>query len=775
MKDYRSEGERYWAEHWGPQQGLEEAQAVAEQVLTACGLGSVLDVGCGLGLLVRTLLGQGVDARGVDISPRAVAEANRFASERFGEGSLLALPFPDESFDTVTATGSLEFLAEEDVPAALAELYRVSRHHAYVRVHSGDGAAWASTRRERAWWEERFFEAGFRKHPAFDELVPYESLEREGPVLTLLLEKVPAAALATWPLAALGSPREDPLRESGRRSEAHVARYALASRYVRDGDVVLDVACGRGAGSHLLRCRTGASRVVGLTPSDDATAYARACFAHDAGRLSFEPRGGESLASLSEGSVDLVVAFEALEHVPHPERFLSEVRRVLRPGGRVVVGVPDAYSRERLKSELQTHFHLEAAWRQVTGLGGKSGHSPRRLSQVPVEPSSALDAEAWVLVAMVDPNEGRGVPFSEVYYPYSSPPENLLAFGRDYDNPWLVRGLVEYPTRAASPQVLRRFADTCLAQARVGSPDQSAALAVLGYQVLGDPQAPEAQVRAFIADLRRNLSPDARNPHELRWRISLSFLLACLLRKVGELRAARDTFEACATLDWRPFSPTIGTKTVEAWFHAGLLSWALGEPAAAREAWRRGVAEAEKLLGVDWKEYVGRPEQPLRFPLRVAVEFLDAATRCTQALAATYEASTHSPSLLWKQVRECWKWMLDTRWRAMGQMERMIRERDETIAAQARLIEERWAGMQQMEGMIRERDETIAAQARLIEERGASMQRMEGILRERDETIAAQARLIEERGALLRRVRTRLVHYLPRRVRAWLDRWLAER
>jgi len=41
-------------------------------------------------------------------------------------------------------------------------------------------------------------------------------------------------------------------------------------------------------------------------------------------------------------SVDVVLATEALEHVPEPAAFLAEAHRVLRPGGRVVLTVPFA-------------------------------------------------------------------------------------------------------------------------------------------------------------------------------------------------------------------------------------------------------------------------------------------------------------------------------------------------------------------------------------------------------------------------------------------------
>jgi len=45
---------------------------------------------------------------------------------------------------------------------------------------------------------------------------------------------------------------------------------------------------------------------------------------------------------VQDASVDTVLATETLEHVPEPAVFLAEARRVLRPGGRIVLTVPFA-------------------------------------------------------------------------------------------------------------------------------------------------------------------------------------------------------------------------------------------------------------------------------------------------------------------------------------------------------------------------------------------------------------------------------------------------
>ena len=65
---------------------------------------------------------------------------------------------------------------------------------------------------------------------------------------------------------------------------------------------------------------------------------------------------------------------------------------------------------------------------------------------------------------------------------------------------------------------------------------------------------------------------------------------------------------------------------------------------------------------------------------------------------------------------------------AMQSMEALIRERDEAIAGQARMLEERWAAMQSMEALIRERDEAIIEQRQLLDKRPTTTEAMRVLL-----------------------------------------------
>jgi 2-polyprenyl-3-methyl-5-hydroxy-6-metoxy-1,4-benzoquinol methylase len=116
----------------------------------------------------------------------------------------------------------------------------------------------------------------------------------------------------------------------------HIARYAFASRLARLKRV-LDAGCGSGYGAaDLARC---AAKVVGIDNSPDAIAYAREHYPLP--NLRFL-EGSCSSLPLATGSFDLVVSFEVIEHLKNWATFLSEVRRVLAPGGQAIISTPNS-------------------------------------------------------------------------------------------------------------------------------------------------------------------------------------------------------------------------------------------------------------------------------------------------------------------------------------------------------------------------------------------------------------------------------------------------
>ena len=93
---------------------------------------------------------------------------------------------------------------------------------------------------------------------------------------------------------------------------------------------------------------------------------------------------------------------------------------------------------------------------------------------------------------------------------------------------------------------------------------------------------------------------------------------------------------------------------------------------------------------------------------------------------------------------------------AMQSVETMVRERDELIASQGRVLEERSSIMQSMDAMVRERDELIASQGRVLEERSSIMQSMDAMVRERDEVITSQVRMLEQSSLSIQSIKVML-------------------
>lgn len=655
MVDYYNIYDDYWRrpDRTG-ESSFDNPAPIASQILATCGSGRILDIGCGMGALVQEILKQGADAYGIDVSPVAAAFCNQRMPGRFFSGSVLALPFPNESFDTLISTDCLEHLAPEDILPALQEMRRVCRRNLllYVATEPDRDGHWHLTIEKRNWWESAAFAAGLRKHPHYYAITPYHALEEEGNNIAIPLAKIPDDALASYPHTALVEQRDlhmDMSRETGRRSDAHMARYQLAANYIRDGDTVLDAACGMGYGSHLIARQTPAERVIGADLDDAAITYAAQNFSGTGSRLSFQRANAQQLDFLPDNSIDLFISFETLEHVPRPDLLIAEAKRVLRPGGRFIVSVPNlwvdengvdpnphhlhVYDWARLTQEVRAHFLLEAAYAQVAGGGMKLTRHRRSLVTFTPEETPPEDAEWWLVVGMKDPVVFHAIPYVETALHWHGSPPNVAAFERDYENPWLVRGLVSIGWRNGNLRQRAELARRVLADSSPNSPDSGAALCVLAYGLIESAEdlMPESATKT-IARIDAYVALNDPNPQSKRWTISLNYVRGLLWQSIGELGKALDSFNNCAIADTLAYSPLLATKTVDACRIAGVLSCRSGNREEARKYWCRGITLAEQALKGNWREIHGDIEHPFTFGLREAAQILDIASRCADGL-----------------------------------------------------------------------------------------------------------------------------------------------
>lgn len=78
-------------------------------------------------------------------------------------------------------------------------------------------------------------------------------------------------------------------------------------------------------------------------------------------------QGDVTALPLATASVDLVVCWDVLEHVPQPERAIAEIARVLRPGGLAVLALPNILSVKGLVTRFTPWWFHVWVYRRVLG------------------------------------------------------------------------------------------------------------------------------------------------------------------------------------------------------------------------------------------------------------------------------------------------------------------------------------------------------------------------------------------------------------------------
>lgn len=126
----------------------------------------------------------------------------------------------------------------------------------------------------------------------------------------------------------------------------HIGRYEAVVKLV-EGKIVLDVASGSGYGSYELAKK--AKKVIGVDVSEEAIKYSKSNY--KGVNLDFIKSDGLRIP-LDDKSIEVIISMETIEHIEDDNNFISELHRVLKPGGLVVISTPNdkAYPKGN-------HFH----------------------------------------------------------------------------------------------------------------------------------------------------------------------------------------------------------------------------------------------------------------------------------------------------------------------------------------------------------------------------------------------------------------------------------
>lgn len=130
----------------------------------------------------------------------------------------------------------------------------------------------------------------------------------------------------------------------------HCAAYYFA-RELTEGVDVLDLGCNTGYGTALISER--AKHIIGVDISESAISEAKRAYPN----LDFQLTDGIALP-FENHHFDVVTSFQVIEHLVDPSLFITEVKRVLKPGGRVLFTTPNASIRLSPGSPPWNEFHV---------------------------------------------------------------------------------------------------------------------------------------------------------------------------------------------------------------------------------------------------------------------------------------------------------------------------------------------------------------------------------------------------------------------------------
>lgn len=159
----------------------------------------------------------------------------------------------------------------------------------------------------------------------------------------------------------------------------HHYRYHYALNYIRQGDFVLDVACGSGYGTHYMAEHSASAMVIGLDRSDHALKWAFEHFWHEKVTYMKTDLALSFQENLPIQQFDVIVCFETVEHIHDDKSYVKKLYDLLKKNGTLIISAPNEnviphldnpYYPDRVNPHHIRHYRPNELMNLMTDYGG---------------------------------------------------------------------------------------------------------------------------------------------------------------------------------------------------------------------------------------------------------------------------------------------------------------------------------------------------------------------------------------------------------------------
>ena len=572
--NYNKEYNDFWSrdERWGTD-SFEDVNSIVNEIIKTCGTGSILDVGCGMGAVVKEFCKRGIEAYGVDVASKPIEYNNKEVPDHFFNNSILELPFKDNNFNTVITTDCLEHIRTEDIDKAIKELFRVTKRNFYVRLSMREDcdSRWHLTIKDREWWEKRFLDAGFKKHPLYAEISGFgDTSYTESQFVALYIKD-----------KKLEDMKYKILKTFGVKSDIFMIKSLTMIEYIQNGDNIGIFSKNDYVYKYIIEntCKVNSIKCI------------------------------KNLSKIN-GNIDflLIDGSEVKNNIDFD---------TLIPGCRVLFNFDNKLYLDR-DIFINKGLFIERVWR----LNDFNSKYWKVLKEFLLIENNNENIKIDMVLGMKDPL-GKGYEYyEETAWGTYGINHHFVDFKNNYINPYIWKVVLSSPHRDVKTNI--EFCQRILNTYPKDSADYGGAICYLSYRILDlkDKWNIES-IKEHISLAKQYLDIQSDNTHVYRWKISLSYVIAQLYLKIGDKIKAKEYLLKCTEYNPNVFSPTIATKMMLSYEQLCLIDCDNN-----KLYWEKALSLLEKLFkNINWTDVYGDKNIPVPFGFSEMGEIFKIITR----------------------------------------------------------------------------------------------------------------------------------------------------